>query len=96
MKGVFPWLVRLTRRADTIDFCPALAALASPVQNIISSEYDPTRLRQNALKITLVLLLSNYHVLLSMSGSGIPNSDPDLNRGTNKMCKRIKNTVFEL
>ncbi len=30
----FPWLVCWTRRAGTIDFCPALAALVSPVQNI--------------------------------------------------------------
>ncbi len=35
MIGFFPWLVCLTRRAGTIDFCPALAALVSPVQNII-------------------------------------------------------------
>ncbi len=30
-----PWLVRWTRRAGTNRFCPALAALVSPVQNII-------------------------------------------------------------
>ncbi len=30
--GVLPWLVH---RAGTMDFCPALAALVSPVQNII-------------------------------------------------------------
>jgi hypothetical protein len=30
-----PWLVRWTCRAGTIDFCPAWAALVSPVQNII-------------------------------------------------------------
>jgi hypothetical protein len=35
MKGVLPWLVRWARRAGTIDFCPAWAALVSPVQNII-------------------------------------------------------------
>jgi hypothetical protein len=35
MKGVLPWLVRWSRPAGTIDFCPALAALVSPVQNII-------------------------------------------------------------
>jgi hypothetical protein len=29
------WLVRWPRHAGTIDFCPALAALVSPVQNII-------------------------------------------------------------
>ncbi len=34
-KGVLPWLVHLACRAGTIDFCPALAALGSPVQNII-------------------------------------------------------------
>jgi hypothetical protein len=35
MKGVLPWLVRLARRAGTIDFCPVLAALVRPVQYII-------------------------------------------------------------
>ncbi len=34
MKGVHPWFVRWTRRACAIDFCPALAALVSPVKNI--------------------------------------------------------------
>ncbi len=34
MKGVFPWLVRWACRAGTRDFCSALAALVSPVQNI--------------------------------------------------------------
>ncbi len=32
MEGVHPRLVRLTRRAGKIDFCPALAALVSPVR----------------------------------------------------------------
>jgi hypothetical protein len=36
MKGVLPWLVRLARRAGTRDFCLALAAIVSPVQNILS------------------------------------------------------------
>jgi hypothetical protein len=31
MKGVLPWLVRC---AGARDFCPALAALVNPVQNI--------------------------------------------------------------
>jgi hypothetical protein len=35
MRGVLPWLVRWTRRASTVDFCLALAALISPVQSII-------------------------------------------------------------
>jgi hypothetical protein len=35
MKEVLPWLVRWTHRANTIDFCPALAALVSPVLKII-------------------------------------------------------------
>jgi hypothetical protein len=35
MTGVLPWLFRWACRASTIDFCPALAALVSPVQNII-------------------------------------------------------------
>ncbi len=35
MKGVLTLLVRWARRAGTIDFCPALAALVGPVQNII-------------------------------------------------------------
>jgi hypothetical protein len=35
MKGILTWSVRWTRRAGTIDFFLALAALVSPVQNII-------------------------------------------------------------
>jgi hypothetical protein len=35
MKGVLPWSVRWARRAGTIDFYFALAALVRPVQNII-------------------------------------------------------------
>jgi hypothetical protein len=35
MIGVLPWLVRWTRLAGTIDFCPALAALVSSLKNII-------------------------------------------------------------
>jgi hypothetical protein len=35
IKGVLPWLVRWARRIRKIDLCPALAALVSPVQNII-------------------------------------------------------------
>jgi hypothetical protein len=37
MRGIHPCLVRWTRRAGTIqvDFCLALAALVSPLQNII-------------------------------------------------------------
>ncbi len=33
--GVLPWLVRWARSAGSIDFCPALAALVIPIQNII-------------------------------------------------------------
>jgi|688.fasta_scaffold317279_2 hypothetical protein len=33
---VLPWLVRWACCADTIDFCPALAALVSPVQILFS------------------------------------------------------------
>jgi hypothetical protein len=33
--GVLPWLVHRARCAGTRDFCPALAALVSPVQNIL-------------------------------------------------------------
>jgi hypothetical protein len=36
MKGVLPWLVRWACRAGTRDFCPALAALVSPIQNIFT------------------------------------------------------------
>ncbi len=36
MKGVFSWLVRWACRDCTRDFCSALAALVSPVQNIFS------------------------------------------------------------
>jgi hypothetical protein len=39
MKGVIPWLCRWARCAGTRDFCSALAALVSPVQNILSSPY---------------------------------------------------------
>ncbi len=35
MKGVLPWLVPWAGRSGTIDFCPALVDLVSPVQNII-------------------------------------------------------------
>jgi hypothetical protein len=34
IKGLLTSLARLARRAGTRDFCPALAALVSPVQNI--------------------------------------------------------------
>jgi hypothetical protein len=34
IKGVLPWLVRETPRIGTRDFCPALAALVSPVKTI--------------------------------------------------------------
>jgi hypothetical protein len=33
MKGVLPWLVRWAHRGVRRDFCPALAALVSQVQN---------------------------------------------------------------
>ncbi len=39
MKGVLPWLFRWACAAGTRDFCPALAALIGPVQNIFSSPY---------------------------------------------------------
>ncbi len=35
MRGVLPWWVGWTSHAGTNDFCLALAALISPVQNII-------------------------------------------------------------
>ncbi len=34
MTGVLSWLVRWACRAGTRDFCPALAALVDPVQNM--------------------------------------------------------------
>ncbi len=34
MKGILSWLVPWTLPARTIDLCPALAALVSPIQNI--------------------------------------------------------------
>jgi hypothetical protein len=34
MKGVLPWLVRWICCAGTSDFCPVLAALVGPVENI--------------------------------------------------------------
>jgi hypothetical protein len=37
MKGVLSWLVHWACRADTRDFCSALAALVSQVQNIFTA-----------------------------------------------------------
>ncbi len=37
MKSVLPWLVPWALHVGTRDFCPALAALVSPEQNIFSS-----------------------------------------------------------
>ncbi len=39
MKGVLPWLVCWALRAGTRDFCPALAALEGPVQNVFFSPH---------------------------------------------------------
>jgi hypothetical protein len=39
MKWVLPWLVRWACRAGIRDFCPALAALVSPIQNIFTVHY---------------------------------------------------------
>jgi hypothetical protein len=36
---VLPWLVRWACRAGTRDFCPALAALVSPIQDIFTVHY---------------------------------------------------------
>jgi hypothetical protein len=35
MKGVLPWLVRWACRFSIRNFCPALAALVGPVQNML-------------------------------------------------------------
>ena len=35
VQGALPWSVRWARHAGTRDFCPALTALVSQVQNII-------------------------------------------------------------
>ncbi len=43
MRGGLPWLVSWTRRAGTIDFCLALAALVSSVHNIIFHFISPYR-----------------------------------------------------
>jgi hypothetical protein len=62
MKVVPPWLVRWVRRVGTIDF--ALAALVSPVQNIISSPHtfthfvSPHRIAQQAGKAVVLGRLS--------------------------------------
>ncbi len=37
MKGVLPWFARWARCRRSKDFCPALAALVGPVQNIFFS-----------------------------------------------------------
>jgi hypothetical protein len=39
MKGVLPWLLRWAQCAGRRGFCPALAALDGPVQNIFPSPY---------------------------------------------------------
>jgi hypothetical protein len=39
MRWVLPGLVRWACRAGTRDFCPALAALVSPIQNILTVHY---------------------------------------------------------
>ncbi len=39
MKGVLSWSVGLSLCAGTSDFCPALVAVTSPVQNMFSSQY---------------------------------------------------------
>jgi hypothetical protein len=38
-RGQFPWFVCWDRRGDSIDFCPGLAAVVSPVKNIIFLTY---------------------------------------------------------
>ena len=39
LNGVLPWLVRWNHRAGTRDFCPALAALVSPVKIVNFSTF---------------------------------------------------------
>jgi len=59
MIGVLPWLVGWTRRAGTKDFCPALAALVSQIQNIIfhrtlfhfNSPHRPCNLERQACRV---------------------------------------------
>jgi hypothetical protein len=38
MKGVLSWLVRWAYRADTREFCSALAALVGPVQTLLEKK----------------------------------------------------------
>jgi hypothetical protein len=68
MKGVLPWLVRWARRAGIriIDFCPALAALVSPVQNIFRSPHtfsqspSPSNLGRQSRRAAY-LYVSGFH-----------------------------------
>jgi hypothetical protein len=69
LKGVLPWLVTWACRTGTRDFCPALAALVGPVQNIffipytisISLSTSPSKLGKAAVlgHLSLSMCLKN-------------------------------------
>jgi hypothetical protein len=61
MKGVLSWLVRWARRADTRDFCRALAALVGTVQNIL---FPLPHLSQSAVPRRLSLIMCLWLQLL--------------------------------
>jgi hypothetical protein len=66
IKGVLPWLVRCAHRASTRDFCPALAALVSSVQNIFSYGHYFTSFVPVAQQAGQAVV--PHHLSLSVSG----------------------------
>jgi len=68
-KGVFPQFVRLALHVGTRDFCPTLAALAGPVQNIFSSLHTvsihlsllPSELGSQSCRVACLLMCVSAH-----------------------------------
>jgi hypothetical protein len=64
MKGALPWLIPWAPRANTRDFCPALAALVGPEQNIVVSPYtisihltpSASKLRRQSCRVACLLI----------------------------------------
>jgi hypothetical protein len=90
MKGGPSWLVRWALRAGTRDFCPALAALVGPVQNIcfstlytisINLSPSPSKLDRQSCRIGCLFIC--------VSGVNMPR--PARNPGT---CKYIGSNIF--
>jgi hypothetical protein len=70
MKGVLSWLVHWARCASTRDFCPALAALVGPVQNICSSPYTVSRHFSTSPSKLVRQLCRVACLLICVSGGG--------------------------